>query len=74
MLKCLNSLKVSKSLSASSSAVENFEPSLTLPQLRHYLVGYIKKIFEQYDTNKQEGNARKCEHIKWPNQSTLSGI
>jgi len=51
MVKCLNNLKV-----VSNRGESTGDQFLTLHQLRSNLLVYIKKIFEQYDANKQEGN------------------
>jgi hypothetical protein len=52
MVKCLNNLKI-----VSNRGESTADQFLTLHQLRTNLVVYIKKIFEQYDANKQEGNS-----------------
>jgi hypothetical protein len=58
-LKCLKNLKTSVNSdnpknTTDPNGQELIENSLTMHQLRSYLIVYIKKIFDQYDANKQE--------------------
>ena len=62
MLNCLNNLKMSTNSTAykknkhNQNGMDINDTIINMQQLRAYLVVYIKNIFDQYDSNKQEGS------------------